>query len=127
MPKAGIEIGADLKLLRKEMAEANRLFRELNKNAIAAATGLKPVEVAAENAGKKVSLLQTSFVKLTASFTLANIFNRALSWFRGIAVESVRLAINLEGVQRRAEAIFGNALPGLNQQLVVLSQRLRRS
>jgi hypothetical protein len=120
--QAGIEIHADLTALRKELTDATNQFRQFNQDAVKAATGVKTLEDSAKKASFASQALASAL-----GFLGAGSIQQVLYRLKSLGDESERLAIELEGAEARAKAVFGNAFPQISAEAEKMGQTLKRS
>lgn len=122
MPKAGIEIQADLKALRATLNEAVSQFKELNKTAIGAATGIKTIEDSAKKASVASRALGVALGMLGVNSITSVVYK-----ITGLVKQAVTLAMNLQAVENRARAVFGSAFPEMQKAAAALGEQFKRS
>lgn len=127
MVKAGLEIRADMKLLRKEMADAAAEFRTFNKAALNAATGVKPLEDQAKKAGGALGFLKSTFGQTMGAIVGANVLSRVSGWFTGWAKSIVQSSSALTELDSKARVVFGESFPSVRQQVNAIADEVGRS
>ena len=120
--KAGLEIHADLAAFRKELQQARADMRDFNGDMLKGATGVKTFE----DASKKASVASQAFGS-ALGFLGANSITGVISKMISFGKEAVTLARNLQAVENRAKALFGDAFSQMEKGAQALGQQFQRS
>jgi hypothetical protein len=128
MVKAGLEIRADIKALRKEFADARNEFRQFNEQAIKAATGVRQIEQAAKPAG---SALGGFFKQFTAGTVAGNLITGVLSRAKqaivSFATGSIQASSSLTELDSKARVVFGQTFERVQGQAKAVANEVGRA
>ncbi len=126
-PKAGIEIRADLKMLRKELADATNEIRTFNKNVLSSATSLKPLEDAGKRTGGVFKAFSGFFGSFTKQILGAQVITRAAGWFRDWGRSIIQSSSSLTELQSKAKVVFGDSFPAIEQGAKAIADEVGRA
>lgn len=129
--KAGLEIHADLKALRKELKTAVSEFKQFNSDAIRAATGVRTLESATDSAAKKVGFFNTTWGRLTTSITGgflgAGAVTRVMAFFRDWGGAILTASSNLQELDSKARVVFGETFPQVEARVQSIAAEVGRA
>ncbi|PQO47369.1 hypothetical protein [Blastopirellula marina] len=146
MPKkkdtAGLEITADFSKIQKEFRDSTKEFRNFEKEAVKAATGVKTIEDAADKSGKKLSGVSRvigdfkgQLGGLTRQFALGTIaantfigaFNAIKNGIVGLIRGSIEYSSALTELDSKARIVFGDTFDIVEKQVAGISAEVGRA
>lgn len=128
MPKAGLEIGVDLKSLKAELSLASAEFRKFNENAVKSASGIRTIEQEANRAGKATGGF---FKQMALANVVGNMATRAFGMVSnaigGFLRGTIQASSSLTELNSKARVVYGESFPFIQQKTADIAKEVGRA